>query len=146
MINAIKVMIVHPSITNGMRYQPSTMEFSLTTAISAVAPAGGWTVPVRAIALVAMEHDKAPAIHRTDSKSELSWKSLLMVVPMTEASICESMTFLGWASGEFIAWNSSTAAAPCTAINFQYTASQANQFATVCCSGSTPSILGVGSG
>lgn len=105
-------MIAHDIRTRGMSHHPICELRVSTTAMSAVAPAGGCIVPEIAISVVAMAHESAPPTQRMWSSSSARPKSLDMQTPMTEAMICERTALRGCDRGACMAWNSRTAAAP----------------------------------
>lgn len=99
--------------TSGIINHPSSELGPSTTAISAVAPAGGCTLFVRAMREVARAQARAPPTQRMESAWGERAKSLEMETPVMEAIIWERMALRGWAKGEAMELNSRTAAAPC---------------------------------
>ena len=81
-------------------------------ASSAVAPAGGYTVPVIVIAADAIPTDKPAARNLNSSYCPLSRKSLVILIPMAAARSSPRIAFRGCASGEDRVLNWRIAAAP----------------------------------
>ena len=97
----------------GSKYQPSCSTCGSTAASNAVAPAGGCIVFVSVIAAEASPQANAPATHRRFSKSGLSEKNLVILIPMTAERKFPTMILRGWARGDSIVLYSKIAAAPC---------------------------------
>lgn len=88
------------------------MSGTWVTASSDVAPAGGWTVFVRAMSDVVMAHASGPPISGRFFAVGFKANSLAMATPITLAMIWLTTALRGCANGDSIAQNSSTAAAP----------------------------------
>ncbi|KAL6406929.1 hypothetical protein AUP68_09746 [Ilyonectria robusta] len=96
-------MMPQLSMTTGTKNQPRRRIWSSTTASSAVAPAGGCTVLVKAMTAVTVAHDTAPPTQRIEAKYALSWKSLQMPMPNTAARIWPMKKLRGCARGDSMA-------------------------------------------
>jgi hypothetical protein len=71
--------------------------------MSAVAPAGGCTVPVRAIKAVAQAQAREAPSQRTDSMCGERARSLAMLMPVTAETSWPRMALRGWARGDSMA-------------------------------------------
>lgn len=101
--NATTSIAPHPSAMGANTNQPRADMLGSTTTISAVAPAGGWTVPVRAMRAVAQAQESAPPSQRRPSRLDERAKSLEMATPMAAETNWPRMALRGCARGDSMA-------------------------------------------
>lgn len=107
---------VEDSSTTGKKYQESCQICSSVAGSRAVAPAGGWVVPVSCIITIAIAVDKEAASQRNDSKrawSGMRLNNLVTQRPVRALKKWPKIRARGWARGLSIAPKTRTADAPC---------------------------------
>jgi hypothetical protein len=104
------------SNTTGRKYHESWKILSSTLGGSAVAPAGGCIVSVRAMTTTVVAHEIDAESQRSWSKRSCEgrrWKSLTTQVPISAPMKCPPTSARGCANGDSMEPFTSTADAPC---------------------------------